>query len=94
VAIYDQINKRMTIYGGNDSASVFNDTWVLSNADTTTGSPTWTLIKAKGAAKRTAAAAIYNPGTNQMTVFAGNSVNFGAGVTSSVLVLSKANGLP
>jgi hypothetical protein len=95
VAVYDQANKRMTIYGGNSSAGVLSDSWVLSNADGTTGTPTWTQLgPITGAPARTAAVAIYNAATNQMTVFGGDSGTGGSGVSDSTYVLSEANGLP
>ena len=93
VAAYDQANKRMTIYGGNSATESFSDSWVLSNADGTTGTPTWTQLgPITGAPARTSAAAIYNSATNQMTVFSGSDP--AAPATSSTFVLSKANGLP
>jgi hypothetical protein len=93
VAVYDQANKRMTIYGGNNAAAILSDSWVLSNADGTTGTPTWTQLgPITGAPARTAAVAIYNSATNQMTVFGGTTA---AGTNSNAaFVLSKANGLP
>jgi hypothetical protein len=91
IGAYDQANKRMMIYGGNNSTQTFSDTWVLSNADGTTGTPTWTKLKATGPPARTAAAGIYNPATNQMTVFGGYHVPTD---DSNTFVLSGANGLP
>jgi hypothetical protein len=94
VAVYDQANKRMTIYGGNDTGGIFSDSWVLSNADGTTGTPTWAQIgPITGAPARTAAVAIYIPATNKMTVFGGDSVS-GTTQSNAAFVLSKANGLP
>jgi hypothetical protein len=94
VAVYDQADKRMTIYGGNNSTEVFSDSWVLSNADGTTGTPAWTQLgPITGAPARTTAVAIYNSATNQMTVFGGNSA-LGGGLSNATFVLSKANGLP
>jgi hypothetical protein len=95
VAVYDQANKRMTINGGNNSASVFSDSWVLTNADGTTGTPTWTQLgPITGAPARTQAVATYNSATNQMTLFGGNSGLGGTGFSNFAFVLSKANGLP
>jgi len=94
VAVYDQANKRMTIYGGNNTGGILSDSWVLSNADGTTGTPTWTQLgPITGAPARTAAVAIYNLATNQMTVFGGSSAA-GPVDSSATFVLSKANGLP
>ena len=91
VAVYDQANKRMTIYGGSNSTQTLGDTWVLSNADGTTGTSTWTKLKTKGGSTRTAAAGIYSPATNQMTVFGGYHMPTDI---STTFVLSGANGLP
>jgi hypothetical protein len=93
VAVYDQANKRMTIYGGNNTSGILSDSWVLSNADGTTGTPTWTQLgPITGAPARTAAVAIYNSATNKMTVFGGDSA--ATTPSNSTFVLSKANGLP
>jgi hypothetical protein len=92
-AIFDQANNRMTIYGGNNTTGILSDTWVLSNADGTTGQPGWTQIgPLAGAPARTMAAAVYNSTANKMTIFGGNPTQ--TEVSNSVFVLSKANGLP
>jgi Galactose oxidase, central domain len=93
VAVYDQANKRMTIYGGGNTTGTLRDSWVLSNADGTTGTPTWTQLgPIKGAPARSQAAAVYNSATNQMTVFGGNPT--ATTFSNATFVLSKANGLP
>ena len=94
-ATYDASTNRMTIFGGghNDATTDtdLNDTWVLSNANGVSGTPSWTQLSPVGTppAPRQSFAAIYDPTSNQMTIFGGvsqtNSFN-------EVWVLSDANG--
>jgi hypothetical protein len=101
VATYDQTSKRMTVYGGNavGVAGALSDTWVLSNADGTTGAPAWTELAPSGSAPfRGYASGVYDPSTNALAVFGGvgtTDVGPGLGVTgtNTSFVLSDANGL-
>jgi hypothetical protein len=97
-AVYDQANNRMIIFGGSNNTSKYggyvglNDVWVLTNANGSGGTPTWTQLKPKGTppAKRAGHTAVYDQTTNQMMIFAG--VDFEA-VYYLVWVLNDANGL-
>jgi hypothetical protein len=96
VAVYDQVNNRMTIYGGNNqNGTVYGDIWVLSDANGLGGSPAWAQIGQSLSVypnPRYFASAVYNPNTNKMIIFGG----IGSGGTynySEVWVLSNANGL-
>jgi hypothetical protein len=73
-AVYDSVNNVMTVYGGGTSATnVFADVWTLTNANGVTGTPTWTLISAKGTlpAGRVGQSAIYDATNNRMTIYGG-----------------------
>lgn len=92
-ATYDPASNRMTIFGGfNNVSGVFGDTWVLTNANGTGGTPTWIHIAQSSLyfpAPRDSHTAVYNPTFNQMIVFGGGaSTSF-----NDVFFLSHANGL-
>jgi hypothetical protein len=73
-AIYDTVNNVMTIYGGGEaSTTVYGDVWTLTNADGTTGTPTWTELSPKGTAPaaRVGQMAIYDSVNNRMTMYGG-----------------------
>ena len=96
-ATYDPSTNRLTIFGGNNinTSTIFGDTWVLTNANGTGGMPSWTQIAQSSAdfpAARFGHTAVYDSGTNTMTVFGGRvdlSINL---ATSDVFLLDRANG--
>ncbi|HXF26242.1 MAG TPA: kelch repeat-containing protein [Bryobacteraceae bacterium] len=96
-AVYDSINKRMIVFGGCGGGCLpaLNDVWVLANADGTTGTPTWTQLSPFGTppAPRVGHAAVYDPDTNSMIVFAGQNGGGVGGTYSDTWILSNANGL-
>jgi hypothetical protein len=98
-AVYDSTNSRMTIFGGGlgSSSPCANDVWVLSNANSVGGSPAWTQLSPTGPAPapRIFHQSVYDPGSNSMIVFGGNSCVGGspADFFNDVWVLSNANGL-
>jgi len=92
-SVYDPNTNTMIVFGGSDCASgLFNDVWVLSNANGLGGTPAWTQLSPSGSAPsgREASSAIYDPTTNVMVVYGGDQ---GASTPlGDVLVLSHANG--
>ncbi len=96
-AVYDASNNRMIIFDGSLSVTpgMFNDVWVLSNANGLGGTPTWTqLSPGAGPAVRAYGSAVYDPGSNRMTIFGGNiSVGNCFNEANDTWVLSNANGL-
>ncbi len=86
-ATYDSANNRMTVFGG--SCSGGNAVWVLDHANGLGGTPTWTTLIAAGMPGSPPTlnfhSAVYDAGTNQMTVFGGSNQH--------VWVLDHANGL-
>lgn len=97
-AVYDSVNNRMIIFGGCGGGCypIYNDVWVLSNANGLGGTPTWTQLPIIGSAPapRHAVAVGYDPSTNRMIIFGGqNGGGFGGSTYSDAWVLSNANGL-
>lgn len=104
-AVYDMANNRMIIFGGNGTPTVvppgegqccfqvFNEVWVLSNANGLGGAPTWTQLAPTGGAPsaRAGMSAVYNSATNTMTIFGGSDV--AGNRFSDIWQLSSANGL-
>jgi hypothetical protein len=96
-AVYDQANNRMIIYGGyitpGNCGGVVSDVWVLSNADGTGGTPTWTQLSPTGTAPaRRAAGAAYDSVHNRLIINGGSPSGCGDGLNDT-WVLSNANGL-
>jgi hypothetical protein len=99
-AVYDSTNSRIIMFGGGTAAvgiaPCANDVWVLSNANSVSGTPTWTQLSPTGGppAPRIYHTAVYNQNSNSMIVFGGSDC---ATPTSQfyndVWVLSNANGL-
>ena len=96
-AVYDSANRRMIVFGGGRgwSAPCSNDTWVLSNANSAGGSPTWTELTPTGGSPpvRIDHTAVYDPGSNRMIVFGGNNCFTAGSYYNDVWVLTNANGL-
>ena len=97
-AVYDPTTNSMIVFGGQDcSGTDLNDAWVLSHANGQGGTATWTplpIAPGTGPSPRFYHTAVYDPGTNTMTVFGGNSGSGGSGAipNNDVWVLSSANG--
>jgi hypothetical protein len=92
-ATYDAANNRMTVFGGYSATAFYNDVWVLANANGQGGTPAWTQLSATGGppAARGQHDAVYDPGSNSMTIFGG--VQSDGTELADVWVLSHANGL-
>jgi hypothetical protein len=75
-AVYDQSSNRMTMFGGIDSThSLYNDVWLLTNANGLGGTPTWMQLTPAGGppAARAGQGAVFNPASDRMTVFGGGT---------------------
>jgi hypothetical protein len=89
-AIYDAATNSMVVFGGNDCFSTnFNDTWILTNADGTTGTPTWSLLASGGPPARVGHVQTYDPISNRMIIFGGANQS---GFLNDVWILANANG--
>jgi len=97
-AVYAQKNNRMIVFGGCADLACFaplNDTWVLTNANGTGGTPAWTLLSPTGSlpSPRAYQNAVYDATNNRMIVYSGYSGNGSGSSLSDLWVLSNANGL-
>ena len=83
----------MSIYGGANGVVYLGDVWVLQNANGFGGAATWAKLTTTASPQppsAKASQAVYDPGTNRMIVFGGESVE---GVSWATWVLTNANGL-
>ncbi|HEY3742649.1 MAG TPA: hypothetical protein VGL53_22530, partial [Bryobacteraceae bacterium] len=87
-AAYDSASKRMMVFGG--GLGYLNDTWVLTSADGTGGTPQWIQLSPSGALPpgRNSHTAVYHADTNRMTIFSGASPT----ELNDLWVLNNANG--
>jgi len=97
-AVYDPSSNRMIVFDGCSAScgTFLNDVWVLTNANGLGGTPTWIELFPAGGPPGACSgqAAVYDPGTNSMIIFGGDSSTVGNPPTySDVWVLSNANGL-
>jgi hypothetical protein len=99
-AVYDQATNSMIIFGGANGdcgafCTLFNDVWVLQNANGAGGTPTWTQLNPSvpngTPPPRSGHRAVYDPNTNRMIIFGGG--NDGLNDRNDTWVLSNANGL-
>jgi hypothetical protein len=98
-AIYDPASNRMIVFGGGQFGgsifnTLFNDAWVLTNANGVGGTPTWLPLSPVGGppAPREGQRAVYDAQNNRMTVFGGGN-NGIEDVPNDVWVLTNANGI-
>lgn len=99
-AIYDSANNRMVIFGGGVLGTcgyfctLYNDVWVLTNANGFGGTPTWIPLLASGSAPapREGHSAIYDAVHNRMVIFGGAN-NGIMNVPNDLWALDNANGL-
>jgi len=99
-AAYDQINNKLIAFGGISSTNLlFNDVWVLSNADGTAGTPQWTQLNITGdvpSPRRNLSPnrPAYDSTNNRLILF-GGEVQGGPGWVelNDVWVLTNANGM-
>lgn len=93
-AVYDPTSNKMIVFGGNNcTGTYYNDLWILSNADASTGTPSWAQVTPIGTppSVRSQATAIYDSVNNVMTVFGGGSSP--TAVVNDVWKLTNANGV-
>lgn len=91
-AIYDSTNNILTIYGGDAGRTLFSDVWVLSGANGSGTSASWTQLAPTGTppAARTGHTATYDSVNDRMTIFGGTN---GTKTLSDSWVLTSANGV-
>jgi len=91
-AVYDPTSNELIFFGGGSPGTIFNDVWVLTNANGTAGTPVWNQLSPVGGppATRVNSTATYDPVSNRMTIFGGyngSSIPYG-----DTWVLANANG--
>ncbi len=92
-ATYDSVNNRMTIFGGVNGGTTLADTWVLTSASGTGGTPGWTQIQTQGTAPSLAyQSAVYDQAANELYVFAGSSTQDKLQSNDHAFTLTGANG--
>jgi len=94
-AIYDSANNRMVVHGGiNGSGAVRNDTWILTQPNGLGGTPAWSqLVPTATGPYRASHTAMYDPVSNEMVIFGGDSQLAKTFTDDHVLLLTHANGL-
>ena len=97
--VYDATSNRMILFaggqfGGNVYATLFNDVWVLTNANGLGGTPTWLQLAPVGGPPppRAGQEAVYDEANNRMIIYGGGD-NGIEDVPTDVWVLTNANGL-
>lgn len=88
-AVYDATSNEVILFGGKCGGTVYQDVWILKNANGVGGTPTWAPGPSSGLPGRAYHSAGYDPNTNTMTIFGGNS---GSADLNDTWVLSNANG--
>jgi hypothetical protein len=95
--VYDAANSRLIVFGGCAFTGIYctamqNDVWVLTNANSLNGTPTWAQLAPLGKLPpaRWGHAAAYDAVNNRMIIYGGDNLNTTFGDT---WVLSNANGL-
>jgi hypothetical protein len=96
-ATYDPATNHMTVFGGIEANTIYNDAGVLTNANGMGGTPAWMQIAASSnilPEPRAAHRAVYDPSSNVMTVFGGVLTPPPPPelVTNDIFLLSHANG--
>jgi len=95
---YDPTSNRLIIFGGQDGGgsggSTYPDVWVLTNANGTGGSSTWTQLTPDNAPApgQWGPSSWYDSASNRLIV-AGGGAQFSGTLTRAVWALTNANGL-
>jgi uncharacterized protein YjdB len=90
-AIYDASTNSLIIYGGDAGVTPTGDIWILSHANGSGGTPTWTTLTPSnnGPVARSGHTAGYDSQNNIMIIYGGWD---GTNILSDVWVLTGANG--
>jgi hypothetical protein len=90
-AIYDPTTNSLIVFGGDAGSTPFGDMWILSNANGTGGTPTWSHFNPSnnGPSARSGQTATYDVVNNIMTIYGGYD---GTNILQDAWVLTGANG--
>jgi hypothetical protein len=94
-SVYDPNTNTMIVFGGTDcNGNYYNDVWILSNADGSTGTPKWTQSRPVGTppSARSQSSAIYDGASRVMTIFGGGAAS--KSVSNDVWTLANVKGTP
>ncbi len=96
VSVFNAVNDQMISFGGEFGffGTAQSDTAVLSNANGTVSSSSWTTLATSGGPPpgRDKATAVYDQVSNRMTIFGGDDDTSSTGTYNDVWTLSNANG--
>jgi hypothetical protein len=100
-AIYDPATNRMIVFGGEQTQTgpiftLFNDVWILTNANGLGGTPQWIQLMPGGGPppSRQLSSVAYDPATNRLIVSGGESYNPPVETFyDDVWILTEANGI-
>ena len=92
-AVYDSVNKVLTVFGGDAGSGGLSDVWTLINA--TASTPAWTQLSPTGTAPsaRTGQSAVYDIANNRMIIFGGVTTLTGIQPLGETWILTFANGI-
>lgn len=93
-ATYDNVNDRMTVFGGITNGITLTDSWVLTFANGIGGTPAWSEIPTQGTAPSLAYhSAVYDSKLDNMYAFAGLSSASKLSTNDHAFTLGGANGI-
>ena len=90
-AIYNSTTNTLTVFGGDAGGAPFDDLWILSFANGSGGTPTWSQLTptGNGPSARSGHTAVYNQPNDLMTIDGGYN---GTNLLGDTWVLSSASG--
>jgi hypothetical protein len=97
-AVYNPTNNRMIIFAGNTwGGGLYNDVWVLTNADGLGGTPAWIKLNPSTPngvpAPRMRQAAVYDQANNRMIIHGGHTMpGYNESYVNDTWILTNADG--
>jgi hypothetical protein len=94
-AAYDGVSNHMIVFGGGTSSTAcLNDVWLLDDANSASGTPSWVQMSPSGKLPpaRLNHTSVYDSTNNNLIIFGGSNCAFG--YLSDVWILSNASGGP
>lgn len=94
ICVYDTANDRLIIHGGKNGSTTFGHTWVVTNASSDGGTPSWQQITTATTplpTERHTSIAGYNTSKNMLVEFGG--VDQSNAINMELWTLSNANGI-
>lgn len=90
--VYDAATNSLILFGGDAGSPMFSDVWVLSHANGSGGTPTWTqlTVSGNGPSARTGHSAVYDNQNSRMVIYGGWD---GTVILNDTWILANANGV-